>query len=305
MRGTGAACWSSTGVRGWRGGSAGGSWGTGHWCRASLATALPAAAHAAVPGTAPAVWRLCPRSAQGAAWLVVQCLSQQELGTIHQLIPSARFQQGQRPFPFLGYAAMGKGCLAPGWGFARRHGDIPLGLPRGCTTRSKQPKHRFSLSSPEHGWKPLTGCANKWAQRERKRPGSRPGLRRVGRGCRAPAAGYAGRAGSVPEPAWSWGAGLGHRDLTWRGQLWGGSSSPGAHAPRHSGCAAAQPCAGTEQRELRPVPSIAVMELGGWARGGWCWPCCLAGHRQWARGSSSSSEVNNRCFLWTWCVLCH
>lgn len=49
------------------------------------------------------------------------------------------------------HSTVGKGCFAPGWGFAWRHEDIRPRLPQGCTALSKQAKHLFSLSSPEHG----------------------------------------------------------------------------------------------------------------------------------------------------------
>lgn len=62
---------------------------------------------------------------------------------------------------------------------------------------------------------------------------------------------------------------MGRRDLIWPGQSWSTSSSQGAHAFHHSGCAAAQPGPDTEwRRGPRPVLSITGTEWGRLSRRG-------------------------------------
>lgn len=68
-----------------------------------------------IPGCAPC-------SSRGTVGLGLHRLSQQELGTIHQLIPSACFQWGQRPFTLPESQALF--YFTPGWGFVRGHWDI-------------------------------------------------------------------------------------------------------------------------------------------------------------------------------------
>lgn len=97
---------------------------------------------------------LCPRSSRGTVGLVLQvCPSRRSARStcsfswpVSSGTRDPSFRKRARPC-----SRVGKGCLAPGSDFARRHRDICPRLSQGCTVQSQQAKHHSSLSSPEHG----------------------------------------------------------------------------------------------------------------------------------------------------------
>lgn len=154
-------CLSPTAARGRCGGSAGGQRGDGTLvsgqlpqnpaccCTGSSAWTVSSGVMAACEGC-PSL-AVPPCSSPATVGLVLHRLSQQELGTIHQLISSALFQWGWRPFPSReSQAPFNSGERLPGRRLTLCP-DICPGLPQGYTTLSKQAKHHFSLSSPEPG----------------------------------------------------------------------------------------------------------------------------------------------------------